>query len=199
METNYFGPLKTIQAVLPGMRSRRNGMIINISSIAGLTALPSAGLYASSKFALEGKTAATPVLAHISLRLVIALSEALSAEVAEFNVRVLIVEPGAFRTNFLVPGNTNMVPLNEAYIGTATDKTLKVYSEMNGKQGGDVEKGCQRIYEVAMGEGMAKGKKEYLRLPLGVDSLKRARVKLETMTETMNDLEEIAKSTAFDI
>jgi len=69
---------------------------------------------------------------------------------------------------------------------------------MNGKQPGNVEKGCQRIYEVLMGEGMAKGKKEYLRLPLGADCLKRAKAKVDTLKETMDDMEEIAVSTAHD-
>jgi NADP-dependent 3-hydroxy acid dehydrogenase YdfG len=55
METNFYGPMKTMQAVLPKMRKRKSGTIVNISSIAGLTALPTCSLYASSKFALEGE------------------------------------------------------------------------------------------------------------------------------------------------
>lgn len=54
METNYFGPLFLIQALLPGMRNRASGIIVNVSSVAGIDGLPSCGLYASSKFALEG-------------------------------------------------------------------------------------------------------------------------------------------------
>src|SRR5450631_2922399 len=81
METNYFGPLRCIQAVLPLMRRERNGCIINIASVSGRIATSPLGAYAASKYALE------------------AISEALAMEVKPFNIRVGIVEPGIINTD----------------------------------------------------------------------------------------------------
>ena len=81
-ETNFFGTMRVCQAVLPAMRAQRSGLIINISSVAGLISPPFHGLYAASKYAIEG------------------LTEALSIEVRPFGVRVVMIEPGDFRTGF---------------------------------------------------------------------------------------------------
>ncbi len=83
METNFFGPMKAIQAVLPHMRAQRSGIIVNISSGAGIDPSPSMSLYAASKFALEG------------------FSQCMVKEVTPFGIRVLIVQPGAFTTNMM--------------------------------------------------------------------------------------------------
>jgi len=81
-ETNFFGVIRVIQSVLPLMRKQRNGTIVNISSIGGRIAFPFSPIYASTKFAMEG------------------LSEALQYEVAQFGIRVILIEPGLIKTNF---------------------------------------------------------------------------------------------------
>src|SRR5271166_1033391 len=82
METNFFGLMAVIKAALPGLRSQGGGQIVNISSIAGVIGIAGCAVYCASKYAVEG------------------LSESLAKEVAPFNIRVMIVEPGGFRTNF---------------------------------------------------------------------------------------------------
>ncbi len=83
LETNFFGVVRMVKAVLPIMRGQGNGQIINISSMSGLTTIPFAGFYAASKFALEGYT------------------EALRHEVKPFNILVSIIEPGFIKTNLI--------------------------------------------------------------------------------------------------
>jgi NAD(P)-dependent dehydrogenase (short-subunit alcohol dehydrogenase family) len=82
-DTNVFGPIRMIRAVLPMMRERRDGIIVNVSSVVGLTGSPFEGLYSASKWAIE------------------ALSEALYFEMKPFGVRVAVVEPGGYPTNFI--------------------------------------------------------------------------------------------------
>ncbi len=92
METNFFGSLRTIQAVLPGMRERRSGCIVNVSSVSGLISISPGGVYSATKWALE------------------AMSEALAQETKGFNVRVAIVEPGAVDTAMATRINAGTPP-----------------------------------------------------------------------------------------
>lgn len=112
-ETNFWGMLRLCQAVLPSMRARRAGLIINISSIAGRISQPFQGFYAASKFAIEG------------------LTEALSMEVKPFNIRVVMIEPGDFHTGFTA--NRRSVEPGPAYRDNMA-RALKISQadELNG-------------------------------------------------------------------
>lgn len=163
------------------MRAQNSGTIVNVSSIAGVNALPACGLYASSKFALEG------------------LSEALAQEVAPFNISVLIVEPGGFRTNFLSSVQKTGTALSEPYRDGPVDDMIGRFDSANGKQPGDSEKAVARIFGAVTGEGVAgdlKGK--VLRLPLGPDCVSRIEVKLKSLRDDLEASREVAVSTNID-
>ncbi|KAL4986540.1 hypothetical protein BDW68DRAFT_178661 [Aspergillus falconensis] len=185
LETNFFGPLRLIRAFLPTLRARGNGKgnatIVNVSSIAGQDALPTCGLYAASKFALEG------------------LSEALAREVAPFNISVLIVEPGAFRTNFLSAVQKTETALSEPYKGGPVDIVLGKFEAAQGKQRGDPGKAVKRVFEVVTGTGEAgalKGK--ILRLPLGPDCVERIEGKMARLQSDLDAARAVAMGTDFD-
>ena len=169
METNFIGPLRLIQAALPYLRAQKSGTIINVSSVAGFDGLPTCGLYAGSKFALED------------------LSESLSRELTPFNIRILIVQPGAFRTNFLIGSTKTKIEMSEAYRGSPVEETLKYMDNLNGTQKGDSEKAAARIFEVVTGTGMGREfGGQHLRLPLGKDCLDRFETKMGALRENFN-------------
>jgi NAD(P)-dependent dehydrogenase (short-subunit alcohol dehydrogenase family) len=152
-ESNVWGLAQMSRAVLPGMRSRRTGTIVNISSIGGLRALPSLSFYAATKFAVE------------------ALSESLSREVAPLGIKVLIVEPGPFRTDWAgrSPGHAGTVIDDYAETAGAFRRTITGY---DGQQPGDPERAARAIV-------MAVNATEPpLRLLLGKAALAGAREKL---------------------
>ncbi|KKK13239.1 hypothetical protein ARAM_000574 [Aspergillus rambellii] len=180
METNFYGPVRLIRAFLPALRARGSGTIVNISSIAGQDGLPSCGFYAASKFALEG------------------MSEALARELAPFNIAVLIVEPGAFRTNFLSAVQRNETGLSEPYQGGPVDIALGRFDSMQGHQKGDPLKAVKGLMEVITGEGQAGGLKgKILRLPLGPDCVQRLEGKLKSVSQDLEMSRDLAMSTNF--
>lgn len=177
METNFWGVCRTMLAVLPGMRARRSGVIVNVSSTAGLRVLPTYSHYSASKHAVE------------------AISEGIAQEVAAFGIRVQLVEPGAFRTNFLGKDNIQYAPVSEDYKGSVCDKWLEKLRDMDGKQAGDPEVAAQRIYEAVTGTGMAAGRPPGLRLPLGSDCIQTVGQKLDRVRINFKEWEDVAAST----
>lgn len=164
------------------MRSRRSGTIVNISSVAGQDALPTSGLYAASKFALE------------------AVSEALAREEAEHGIHVLIVEPGAFRTNFLGAYVTAEKGLGEHSPASVVGKAMNRWSEYKGQQPGDPQKGVEVIFQAVSGEGELAGhlKGQVLRrLPLGKDAVARIEAKTEMVKKDVEAARTVAYSTDF--
>ena len=147
-ETNVFGLIDLMQRVLPGMRRRRSGHIINFSSVGGLRAFPALGYYNATKFAVE------------------ALSEALAQEVKPLGIKVTIVEPGSFRTDWAGRSVIESKTLIEDYNGTAGARRQAIRSGA-GKQPGDPARGAAAVitaYEAA---------EPPLRLLLGKDAYQR--------------------------
>lgn len=151
METLYFGPARLIRAVLPYMRQRRSGVIINMSSGAGLEGSVSMGGYAAGKAAMDG------------------LMKVLGKEVAPFGVRTLTIQLGAFNTNMASAARLGSRPLPDDYKGSLVERVANVIAGGAFNPDGDHEKATRAIYEVVVGEGVGAGRESERMLPLGRD------------------------------
>jgi NAD(P)-dependent dehydrogenase (short-subunit alcohol dehydrogenase family) len=163
-ETNFFGLVDMTKAVLPGMRSRRHGSIVNFSSIGGLRSFMATGYYHATKYALEG------------------WSESLSQEVASLGIKVLIVEPGPFRTDWAGRSTSRTEPRITDYQSTVGAR-MKASLEGSGKQKGDPIRGSQAIID-AVESGAP-----HLRLLLGKMALDLANEKLNQLKDNFNAYE----------
>ena len=141
-ETNVFGALRTIRAVLPSMRENRSGVIVNISSIAGHMSMGAMGIYAATKFALEG------------------LSEALAQEVCPFGIRVAIVKPGFIVTPLLGKTADSLPPAEASAYPTAIG-VMRALIESGYETGGSPEM-CAETIEEAINDSSGR-----LRFPVG--------------------------------
>ncbi len=170
-ETNVFGPIRVMRAVLPSMRNQKSGHILNISSIGGFRSGPSIGYYTATKFALE------------------AFSESLAGEVEHLGIKVTIVEPGGFRTDFA--GRSFVMPENRI-ADYVTSERLDKMSEYDGNQPGDPKKAVAAMIQVVETENPP------LRLPLGADAVKGMEEKIESVKQNIDEWREIAINTAVD-
>ncbi|WP_276089660.1 SDR family NAD(P)-dependent oxidoreductase [Pedobacter sp. JY14-1] len=171
-EINVFGTLNVIRTVMPYMRAQLSGRIINISSIAGITATTGWAVYAATKFSVVG------------------LSEVLAQDVAEFGVKVTVVAPGAFRTSFLDSGSIRTAQHTIPEY-TAVHQTQQLMLEKGGAQDGDPEKAASAIIDVALMENPP------LYLLLGEDAYQRAMSKLERLKSEYLLNEELSKAMAY--
>ena len=182
METNFHGTLRTIRGVLPSFRTRGSGTIVNVTSGAGFIGFASRGLYAGSKFAVEG------------------MSEALANELEPFNIRVIIAEPGSFKTNFI---NTIVLPergITKAYEETPADTMIKMTQDLGNRRLGNTQRASEILLEVILGTGLATDDKIHrcLRVPLGEDCLQNARKKWRSWGLELDIMEPISKSVGLE-
>jgi NAD(P)-dependent dehydrogenase (short-subunit alcohol dehydrogenase family) len=171
METNFFGLLNLTRAVLPLMRARRHGHIVNFSSIAGIWGIPGCGVYNASKFAVEG------------------LSEAMAMELAPLGIKVTLVEPGGFKTNFGGSSKAFAARVIEDYAATPAGKIRTLMSTFQGREAGDPAKAAVAVIRAVEAE------RPPLRLVLGSDALKRARSRFEFLAKDYDGWEEVSVST----
>ncbi len=171
--TNVFGLLGVTRAVLPHMRRQRSGHIINISSVGGYTGYPGWGVYGATKFAVEG------------------LSEALAGEVAPLGIKVTVVEPGFFRTNFLDESSLSRTAMQIEDYSESVGKTRAHAADFNGGQRGDPRKLAQAFLK------LADARTPPLRLPLGSDTVERIEAKNAFVAKELAEWRTVATSTDF--
>lgn len=171
-EVNVFGAISMIQAALPAMRARAAGHIVNITSMGGLTAFPGVGIYNGSKFALEG------------------ISEALAKEVAPIGIKVTIVEPGSFRTDWAGRSMVHADRTIEDYEATA-GAFRRGLATRNGKQPGDPHKAADAIVTAVVSD------RPPLHLLLGEDALRNVGQKLAALHAEILEWAPVSVATAF--
>jgi len=169
VETNFFGLARMIHVALPGMRQRRHGNIVNISSIGGLVGFPGVGYYNATKFAVEG------------------LSESLAKEVAPLGIKVLIVEPGPFRTDWAGRSLKKSSKQMPEYAETAGAFRERITGR-SGKQIGDPVRAGMAIIKALESEHAP------LHLTLGQIALETARTKVENLSAELDAWEETSLS-----
>ena len=172
-ETNVFGALDVIRAVLPQLREQKGGHILNLSSVGGFVGFPSSGHYSATKFALE------------------AYSESLSKEAEHLGIKVTIVEPGAFRTDF----NGRSLAVAENQLPDVYPST-KFFSdwliENDGKQPGDPRKAAQAMIKAVEAEDTP------LRLVLGEDAITTIEADIDAVSKNIAEWRKIGVETNFE-
>jgi NAD(P)-dependent dehydrogenase (short-subunit alcohol dehydrogenase family) len=172
MATNVFGAMAVTRAVLPHMRARRQGCLVQMSSVGGVVGNPGHAIYATSKFALEG------------------MSEALAGEVAPFGIRVLIVEPGPFRTEFAGRSMTFAQPIDD-YRDTPAGALRARFRDQDGLQPNDPARAAAIILDTVTDDHAP------LRLPLGPEAVGRIREKLQRQLADLDQWESTVVDTRY--
>jgi len=173
-EVNVFGMLNVIRNLMPHLRTQKSGHIINISSIGGFSGVfPGFGIYCATKFAVVG------------------LSESLSAEVKAFGIKVTVVQPGYFRTNFLSAGSIGIPDNQIAAYAEVRESQQAHQASINGNQPGDPEKAVRAMIEIANVETPP------LHLFLGQDAYEMADQKILSVQNDMDKWENLATATGF--
>ena len=173
VETLLFGPLNVTRAVLPVMRAQRSGLIVAMSSTAGLVGGEFTSAYAAAKFAVEGWI------------------ESLAPEVAPFGIRTMVVEPGFFRTELLTPESTNYAEPSIDDYAERTTQTVAAWNAMNGKQAGDPTKLATALVQLASSD------EPPLRWVAGADAVQVVEQKVANLQAQINAYRDLSSSLAY--
>ena len=174
IETTLFGPINVTREALPVMRAQRSGLVITISSTAGLEGGEFTSAYAASKFGVEG------------------WMESLAPEVARFGIRTMLVEPGFFRTELLTPESTKYAAASIEDYAERTEQTVTGWKAMNGQQGGDPAKLADALVHLA-------GQEEPpLRFAAGADAVAAFKRKANNLLAQADAYRELSGSLALD-
>ncbi len=174
VETTMFGPLNVTRAVLPVMRAQRSGLIIAISSTAGIAGQEFCTAYAAAKFGVEGWI------------------ESLAPEVAPFGIQTMLVEPGFFRTQLLSTESTKFAkPVIDDY-AKRTEETVAAWKSMNGKQGGDPAKLASALVQIASEDHPP------FRFVAGADAIAAVEKKANDLLAQANAYRELSSSLVID-
>jgi NAD(P)-dependent dehydrogenase (short-subunit alcohol dehydrogenase family) len=174
VETNLFGPINVTRAVLPVMRTRRQGLIVTTSSLAGISGQPFVSAYSATKFGLEG------------------WMEALTPEVAPFGIRTMIVEPGYFRTALLTEESTKYPEPSIEDYADKTRATVTAWKGMNGMQPGDPAKLAKALVQ------LASTAEPPLRWPAGADAIAAVEDKAKLLLAQANAHRKLSSSLGYD-
>ena len=174
IETNFFGPVNVTRAVLPVMRAQRSGLVVNISSTAGISGDPFTSAYVAAKFALEGWT------------------ESLTHEVAPFGIRTMLVVPGFFRTELLTDDSTKWPEPSIDDYAAKTRETIAAWRTMSGRQSGDPAKLAAALVQ------LAAQPEPPLRWPAGADAVAAFERKAEVLLAQANAHRALSSSLAYD-
>jgi NAD(P)-dependent dehydrogenase (short-subunit alcohol dehydrogenase family) len=174
IETLLFGPMNVARAVLPVMRKQRAGLLLNISSTAGISGGMFCTAYAAAKFGIEGWT------------------ESLAPEIAPFGIHTMLVEPGFFRTELLSADSTTYAPPSIDDYAERTRQTVAAWSGMDGKQGGDPARLAAAIVQLA-GLDVPPA-----RFAAGADAVQTFEAKANTLLEQAHAYRELSCSLAHD-
>lgn len=173
METNFFGTLNLIKAVVPHFRARRAGHLVNFSSMAGILGIPGVALYCAAKHAVSG------------------LSEALAGELAPFGIRVTVVEPGGFRTNFAGGSLVLAKRTMSEYDGTPAARPRAMKEHYHGTQQGDPAKAAAAVIAIV------DAPQPPVHFVLGPDAVAAARNKLARFGDEITAWEALSSGTNY--
>jgi NAD(P)-dependent dehydrogenase (short-subunit alcohol dehydrogenase family) len=174
VETTLFGPMNVTRAVLPVMRAQRSGLVVAISSTAGIVGQEFCTAYAAAKFGVEGWI------------------ESLAPEVAPFGIRTMLVEPGFFRTELLSPESTTYAEPSIDDYAERTTQTVAAWNAMNGQQGGDPAKLATTLVQLARQDTPP------LRFAAGADAIATVEQKAKDLLAQADAYRELSSNLAHD-